>query len=105
MDYSGIAQQILDKVGGKANVAAAAHCATRLRLALNDDSKAELETLENIEGVKGVFKVAGQTQIILGSGTVNLVYNEFCQLTGQAEMSTTEVATAGAQKATLFSEQ
>ena len=34
MDYNKIAQDILDNVGGKANVKQVTHCFTRLRLSL-----------------------------------------------------------------------
>ncbi|MDF5632286.1 PTS transporter subunit EIIC, partial [Vibrio parahaemolyticus] len=50
------------------------------------------------EGVKGQFKVAGQYQIIFGSGIVNQVYAEMAKLTGMSEMSTNDVASAGAEK-------
>lgn len=101
MNYPQIATQLLEKLGGKENITALAHCATRLRLALADDSIADLDAIDNIEGVKGQFQVAGQTQIIFGSGTVNLVYAEMAKLTGMAEMSTRDVASAGAEKQNL----
>jgi PTS system sucrose-specific IIB component, Glc family (TC 4.A.1.2.12)/PTS system sucrose-specific IIC component, Glc family (TC 4.A.1.2.12) len=98
MNYQKVAQQLLEKLGGKDNIAAAAHCATRLRLALHDDNLADLSAIESIEGVKGQFQVSGQLQIIFGSGIVNNVYAEFSKLTGQSEMSSKDVAAAGAEK-------
>lgn len=98
MNYQQIARQLLEKLGGKNNITAAAHCATRLRLVLADENKADLKAVENIDGVKGLFNVGGQTQIIFGSGTVNSVYAELSLLIGQAEMSTADVSSAGAQK-------
>ena len=74
MNFPQIAQQVIDKLGGKENIATAAHCATRLRIVLNDESKVDKEGIDNIEGVKGQFAVAGQYQIIFGSGTVNKVH-------------------------------
>ena len=68
MDYGKTAKEILDKVGGSKNIVSAAHCATRLRLVIADNSKADKGALENIEGVKGVFEASGQLQIILGQG-------------------------------------
>ena len=68
MDYGKTAKEILDKVGGSKNIVSAAHCATRLRLVIADNSKADKGALENIEGVKGVFEASGQLQIILGTG-------------------------------------
>ncbi len=42
-----------------------------------DNNKLNMKALENIDGVKGVFSNAGQLQLILGTGTVNKVYDEF----------------------------
>ncbi|MBC7005262.1 PTS sucrose transporter subunit IIBC [Photobacterium sp. BZF1] len=98
MDFPVIAKQLIEKLGGKDNIAAAAHCATRLRLALHDESKADLKAIDDIEGVKGQFQVAGQIQVIFGSGIVNQVYAAMTAETGQTEMSTKDVASAGAQK-------
>lgn len=77
MDYKACAKQIIEKIGGKENIISAAHCATRLRLVISDNSKCNKEALENIDGVKGVFEASGQLQIIIGTGTVNKVYDEF----------------------------
>ena len=56
MDYQKTAREILDLVGGSQNIISAAHCATRLRLVISDNSKADREALENVDGVKGVFE-------------------------------------------------
>ena len=56
MDYRKTAQEILDKVGGSKNIVSAAHCATRLRLVIADNSKADKAAIENVEGVKGVSR-------------------------------------------------
>ena len=97
MDYPKVAKEILEAVGGKENIAAAAHCATRLRLALKDEGKLNQAKLDNMDAVKGTFSTAGQYQIILGAGTVNTVYKEFAELAGIKEMSTQDVKEAGAQ--------
>ena len=76
-NYGKTAQEILNCVGGETNIVSAAHCATRLRLVLKDDSKIDLDTLEKIDLVKGNFNNGGQFQIILGTGIVNKVYAEF----------------------------
>ena len=68
MDYRKTAQEIYDHVGKKENIISAAHCATRLRLVIADNDKADKEYVENIDGVKGVFFAQGQMQIILGTG-------------------------------------
>jgi PTS system sucrose-specific IIC component len=98
MNYPKVASQLVEKLGGKSNIAAMAHCATRLRLAVNDEALIDEKAIEDIEGVKGQFKVAGQYQIIFGSGIVNQVYHEMEKVTGLREMSTKDVAAAGAQK-------
>lgn len=82
MDFPKIAKQTIEKLGGKENIATAAHCATRLRLVINDESKIDKEGIENIEGVKGQFFVAGQYQVIFGSGIVNKVHAEMSKLLG-----------------------
>ena len=74
MNFPQIAQQVIDKLGGKENISAAAHCATRLRMVVKDESLIDKQGIENIDGVKGQFSVAGQYQIIFGSGTVNKVH-------------------------------
>lgn len=102
MNYPVIAKQLLEHLGGKENIQALAHCATRLRLALKDEEKVNEETIGNLDGVKGQFKVAGQYQIIFGSGIVNQVYAEMAKQTGLAEMSTNDVASAGADKQNLI---
>ena len=95
MDYRKTAQEIYDHVGKKANIISAAHCATRLRLVIADNDKADKEYVENIDGVKGVFFAQGQMQIILGTGVVNKVYDEFIQIAGVSESSKEELKTGG----------
>ena len=99
MDYRKTAQEIYDHVGKKANIISAAHCATRLRLVIADNDKADKEYVENIDGVKGVFFAQGQMQIILGTGVVNKVYDEFIQIAGVSESSKEELKQVAASKA------
>ncbi|MFT9598269.1 sucrose-specific PTS transporter subunit IIBC [Mesobacillus sp.] len=98
MNYFEVAEEILTALGGKENVSAAAHCATRLRLVLNDESIVDQKKLDEMEAVKGTFSTGGQFQIILGSGIVNKVYKELTELTGLSEMSTKDVKDASAKK-------
>lgn len=98
MNYYEVAKEILTALGGKENVSAAAHCATRLRLVLNDESIVDQKKLDEMEAVKGTFSTGGQFQVILGSGTVNKVYKELTELTGLSEMSTKDVKDASAKK-------
>ncbi|WP_409300186.1 sucrose-specific PTS transporter subunit IIBC [Peribacillus sp. SCS-155] len=98
MNHKNIAEEILVAIGGRENVSAAAHCATRLRLVLNDESLVNQESLDKMDVVKGTFSTGGQYQIILGSGTVNEVYKHFSKAAGIEEMSTSDVKDAGSKK-------
>ena len=102
MDYNKCAAQILDAIGGKDNLASAAHCATRLRLVIADNEKVKKSVLENIDGVKGVFEAQGQLQIIIGTGTVNKVYAEFIKIAGVEAASKDDVKKAAAAKAPWY---
>ena len=73
-----------------------AHCSTRLRLVLADDGKCDAKAVEDIDGVKGVFSAAGQLQIILGTGVVNKVYDEFLSISGMSGVSKEEAKEAAA---------
>ena len=59
MDYRKTAQEIYDHVGKKENIISAAHCATRLRLVIADNDKADKEYVENIDGVEGCILRTG----------------------------------------------
>ena len=102
MDYRKTAEEIYEKVGRRENLVSVAHCATRLRLVLADDAKCDAKAVEDIDGVKGVFSASGQLQIILGTGTVNKVYDEFLYISGMSGMSKEEAKEAAAQKQPLF---
>ena len=98
MDHRKTAQEILDKVGGSKNIVSAAHCATRLRLVIADNTKADKEAIENVEGVKGVFEASGQLQIILGTGTVNKVFDEFIDIGSITASTKAEAKEAAARR-------
>lgn len=102
MDYRKAAKEVIENIGGKKNIVSAAHCATRLRLVIADNSKMNTEAVENVEGVKGVFEAAGQLQIIFGTGTVNKVYEEFIDIAGITGGSKEEVKQAAAAKQNIF---
>lgn len=102
MDYAKTAQQIYEKVGKKENLISAAHCATRLRLVLANNAKCDAKAVEDIDGVKGVFSASGQLQIILGTGVVNKVYDEFIAISGLTAASKEEVKAAAAAKQNIF---
>lgn len=102
LDYHKCAQEIVDHIGGRENVAQAAHCATRLRLVIKDNSKVDKEYLDNVEGVKGMFESNGQLQLIIGTGTVNKVYDEFLAITGMTAATKDDVKAAAAAKQPLW---
>lgn len=78
-----MAHDILAKVGGKENVNQVAHCMTRLRLSIKDDSKVDLNELKRVDGVMGVIE-DDTLQIVVGPGTVNKVAAEMSSETGLA---------------------
>ncbi len=85
--YQETANQILFLVGGKDNVVRVASCATRLRIVVCEDQKIDVEQIESLDLVKGTFNNGGQFQIILGTGIVDQVYQEFLKQSGIQELS------------------
>ena len=67
VNYRTLAADILEGVGGEGNVASATHCATRLRLKLRDESKADTAAVEKLPGVITVMKAGGQYQVVIGN--------------------------------------
>ncbi|MBQ9387933.1 MAG: PTS glucose transporter subunit IIA [Lachnospiraceae bacterium] len=102
LDYRKWAEEISANIGGGANVISAAHCATRLRLVIADNSKVNKAALENVDGVKGMFESNGQLQLIIGTGTVNKVYDEFLAVTGVSAATKADVKAAAASKMPLW---
>lgn len=98
LDYRKCAEEIAKYIGGGSNVISAAHCATRLRLVIADNSKLDKKALEDVEGVKGMFESNGQLQLIIGTGTVNKVYDEFLAVTGVSAATKADVKAAAASK-------
>ena len=74
--YENIAAELVRLVGGRDNILGIAHCATRLRLVLEDNDKADTKAIEDVDLVKGVFVAGDQLQIIFGAGLVN----DVCQV-------------------------
>ena len=75
------AKDLLDAIGGKENVTAVSHCATRMRFVLGDDKKANVKAIETIPVVKGTYTNAGQFQVIIGND-VPIFYNDFTAVSG-----------------------
>lgn len=80
-EYEGLARKILENVGGKENVNDVYHCQTRLRFKLADESKADQEQLESLDGVSKVMISGGVFQVIIGTH-VKYVFEEIEKLTG-----------------------
>lgn len=102
LDYAKCAKEIYETLGGRENLISAAHCATRLRLVTVDNDKFDMKKLEDIEGVKGVFSSNGQLQLIIGTGTVNKVYDEFLAVSGMTASTKEDVKAAAAAKQPLI---
>ena len=74
--YQSEAKKLLELVGGKGNIASVTHCATRMRFALVDESKANIKEIQGLPTVKGTFTNAGQFQVIMGND-VGDFYKDF----------------------------
>lgn len=85
-DFNLIAKEILENIGGKENITVMEHCATRLRVVVKDNDKVNKDELKKIKGVGGYFFQSGQHQVILGTGTVNKVY-EILNSSGEIKTS------------------
>ncbi len=96
--YLRISKELVENVGGLDNIQGVAHCATRLRIVLNDNALANIEKLEEIDLVKGVFIAGDQLQLIFGAGLVNDVYNVFSQYTHTENMSLGDIKQQSAKK-------
>ena len=102
LDYAEAAREVLEAIGGSGNIVSAAHCATRLRLVIADDSKIDKEKLDNVVGAKGNFQASGQLQVIFGTGTVDKVFDEFIAQSGVTAASKAEAKEAAANQGNAF---
>lgn len=100
--YLKIAEQIAECIGGESNVLGVAHCATRLRIVVDDQSKVDMEKIETVDLVKGAFVTGDQIQIIFGAGLVNEVYEVFAAYTHKENMSLQDVKSQAAEKQNPF---
>ncbi len=78
--YEKIASELVRLAGGRDNILGIAHCATRLRLVLGDNDRADMKGIEDVDLVKGVFVAGDQLQIIFGAGLVN----DVCQVLAES---------------------
>lgn len=65
--YTRLAADIVKNVGGKSNVISLAHCITRLRFKLKDESKANEDAIKAMDDVITVVKSGGQFQVVVGN--------------------------------------
>ena len=84
VDYRSLAGDIVERVGGVQNISSATHCATRLRLRLKDEDKADKAAVEKLAGVITVMRAGGQFQVVIGND-VPQVYSELGKITGTAD--------------------
>ena len=101
MSNTEIAKKVIDAIGGVENVSSVAHCATRLRVMVKDESKINKDVVENLEKVQGAFFNSGQYQIIFGTGTVNKIYDEVVAL-GLPTSSKDEMKAEAAKQGNWF---
>ena len=91
--FTNDAKALLKHIGGKQNINAVTHCMTRMRFVLNNESKADIDAIENIPSVKGTFNQAGQFQVIIGN-EVQEFFNEFIKIAGIEGVSKDQVKQA-----------
>ncbi|AKX85735.1 PTS system trehalose-specific EIIBC component [Enterococcus durans] len=94
--YQVDAEKLLESIGGKENIAAVSHCATRMRFVLNDQQKADEKAIEDIPSVKGMFTNAGQFQVIIGNDVATF-YNDFVAVSGVEGVSKEQSKVAAKQ--------
>ena len=99
--YRSEAKKLLELVGGKGNIASVTHCATRMRFALVDESKANIKEIQGLPTVKGTFTNAGQFQVIMGND-VGDFYKDFIGLSGIESASKEDVKKAAMTKQPLL---
>ena len=103
MDHAKVAGEVVEAVGGASNISAAAHCATRLRLVIADESKINQQALDDNEDLKGTFAAGGMFQIIVGPGDVDQVYANMVANHGVREVSKDEAKVEAEKGGNLFS--
>ena len=103
MDHAKVAGEVVEAVGGASNISAAAHCATRLRLVIADESKINQQALDDNEDLKGTFAAGGMFQIIVGPGDVDQVYDYMVADHGVREVSKDEAKEEAEAGGNIFS--
>lgn len=96
--YEGLAKEILEKVGGDENVDVLHHCQTRLRFKLVDDTKADLDALNALDGVAKALNSGGMLQVVIGMHVEEVFEEVEPLLTNKAETVSEVKKEAGAEK-------
>lgn len=89
VNWDQVASEIIAGVGGRENVRSLAHCATRLRFKLKDETKANTEALKANGSVVTVMQAGGQYQVVIGND-VPKAYEAINKSTGLGSKSTEE---------------
>ena len=103
MDHARVARDVVTYLGGADNIDAAAHCATRLRLVINDMDKVDQAALDKDPDLKGTFLAGGMFQIIVGPGDVDQVFDHMVKDHSVREVSKDEAKEEAAKSGNLFS--
>lgn len=99
MSEKNLGKEILTLVGNEENIKSVAHCATRLRFTLHDESKANQKAIENLDGVISVVRNGGQFQVVIGTH-VNSIY---AQVIENTNFNKTESNTKSNEKKSMIS--
>ena len=86
MNNEKLARDILEHVGGEKNIQTVTHCATRLRMTLKNNQKANKDAVNNLDGVISVITQNGQFQVVIGNN-VNKVYRALLDQTNLNDSS------------------
>ena len=90
--YESLARSIVEFVGGDTNINNVYHCQTRLRFTLADESKADTEALEALDGVTKVMRNAGVYQVVIGTHVADVFeeIKKLVKITGEGNLTKTE---------------
>ena len=67
IDYRITAKELVKELGGNSNISNVAHCATRLRFILKDESIVDSGKVAKIPGVITTVQAGGQYQVVIGN--------------------------------------
>ncbi|HZJ86659.1 MAG TPA: glucose PTS transporter subunit IIA, partial [Erysipelothrix sp.] len=104
MNYYSIASELIEHIGGEANIASLTHCFTRLRFVLKDNTKANTEAIENLEGIISVVEAGGQFQVVAGAKVEHFYEALMDQLTLDGSTSEAPKETMGNRALQIITE-